>query len=223
MSKSSTLIQINEAVPSESYPVLNCSIQMASFVCFKTYQRVGLNVYLQMLAKQIAPFSGTIDYAKPLSIAYIDEEIQLISTLSGLDNLKLAAKYHQLETMKCIDKRAEQLLKQFNCQRVANKLPAFMSNLEKRLLLIARALMLNPDVLFIEKPFQGLNRYEHNILGDHLISLLSELKITIICSDTTLGFTKKAAQQIIYCDDKVFYDYNQWEHFKKNHNELFTA
>ena len=223
MSNSPALIHAHEAIPVLSYPVLNCSIPKAAFVCFKSYQLVGLDPYFQMLAKHKSPVSGTIDYPRPLTIAYIDEKIQLISSLSGFKNLKLAAEYHQLDTIKHINERAEQLLAQFNCSHISHELPAFMTNLEKVLLLIARALMPEPDILFIEKPFLGLDMHEHNILADHLISLVTDMKLTVVSSDTTLAFTKKAAQQIIYCDDNEFYYYNQWDSFKKRHTELFDA
>jgi len=217
------LIHAHEAVPVSSYPALNCTIPAATFVCFKSYQLVKLGVYLQMLANHNLPISGTIDYPKPLTIAYVDEKIQLISSLSGLNNLKLVAEYHHLDTVKNINERAKQLLEQFNCSHISHELPAFMTNLEKMLLLIARALIAEPDILFIEKPFHGLNMHEHNILGDHLISLVTDMKLTIVSSDTTLAFTEKAAQNIIYCDDKMFYSYNHWDYIKKNHNEIFDA
>lgn len=223
MTSPTTLIQAHEAVPISSYPALNCAIPKAAFVCFKSYQLVELDVYLKMLAKHKSPISGTIDYPKSLTIAYVDEKIQLVSSLSGLNNLKLVAEYHQLDSTQHINDRAEQLLLQFNCSHVSNKLPAYMTNLEKLLLLIARSLMPEPDILLIERPFQGLNLHEHNILGDFLISLVNKMKLTVISSDTTLAFTKKAAKQIIYCDDKEFYTYNQWDIFKKCHTELFNA
>lgn len=217
------LIHTYEAVPASSYPALTCTIPAASFICFKSYQLAEIGIYLQMLAKLKQPASGKIDYHQPLTIAYVDENIQLMSSLSGLSNLKLAAEYHQLDSKKNINERAEQLLMQFNCTHVSHELPAFMTNLEKRLLLIARSLMLNPHILFIEKPFQGLDMNEHNILGDYLISLVTDTKITVVSSFTTFAFTKKAAQQIMYCDDKAFYFYNKWDSFKKHHKELFDV
>ncbi len=223
MPENPDLIQVDEAVPAPLYPALNCTIPAASFICFKSNQRFKLELYLQMLAQHKPPDSGKVDYVKPLNIAYIDENIQLISSLSGLSNLKLAAEYHQLGSSQQISKRAEELLVQFNCLSVSHKLPAFMTNLEKRLLLIARSLMLTPTILLIEKPFQGLEVNEVTLLGNHLISLAVDSKITIISTSMTLDFIKKAAQKIIFFYDREIYLYNEWDDFKKNHNELFDA
>lgn len=223
MSDSPALIHAHEAIPALSYPALNCTLYAATFNCFKSHHLAEFNLYLKMLASLNPPLSGGIDYPKPLSIAYVDENIQLISALSGLCNLKLAAEYHQLETVECINERAEQLLVQFDCTHINQKLPAFMTHLEKRLLLIARSLMLNPDILFIENPFQGLGMKESNILGDHLISLVNDAKIAVVSSFTTLAFIKKAAQNIIFADDKAFYSYNTWDSFKKEHSELLDV
>ncbi|MCK4841384.1 MAG: hypothetical protein KAT04_05820 [Methylococcales bacterium] len=223
MTENSILIHAHDAVPDTHYPAINCTIPSSSFICIKSRQLIELDIYLQMLAKQHLPISGTIDYKDSLAIAYVDEKIQLISSLSGINNLQLAAEYHQFGNPEQISKRAQELLFRFNCLPVGKKLPAFMTNLEKLSLLIARALMLEPDVLFIGKPFQGLNMQEHDILGDHLISLVTDMNITVVSSDTTMAFTKKAAQQIIYCDDNAFYSYNHWNSFKKDLDRLFKS
>jgi len=219
----STLIQAYSASPSAAHPALTCTLASASFICFKSYPLVELDIYLHMLAKQTKAFSGTIDHSPDLKLAYIDKNVRLLSILSGENNLTLAAEYHQLASSEHITKQAEQLLTRFNCNHVRYKLPAFMSTLEKRLLLIARALMLQPHILFIEKPFQGLDMHEHNVLGEHLMALARDLKVTIVSGYTTLSFMKKAAQQIIYCDNKAFYTYNNWHNFKQNHTELFDT
>lgn len=217
----SLLIQSDNATPCATSPALSCQLFSSSFICFKSAPLADLSIYLQMLAKHKPPVSGKIDYQPDLKLAYIDENIQLLSILPGLNNLKLAAEYHQLGTSQQIEERAEHLLTRFNCRHIRLQLPAFMNALEKRLMLIARALMLQPDILFIEKPFQGLNMYEHNILGEHLMAVVNDLKITVISGYTTLAFMKKADPQILYCDNQVFYVYNNWDSFKQSHTELF--
>jgi ABC-type multidrug transport system ATPase subunit len=176
---------------------------------------------MQMLAQQKVARSGSITYPQALKIAYLDSSIQLLSILSGFNNLKLAAEYHQTKNKKQIHRRALQLLEYFQCMHVRYKLPAFMSTLEHRLLLIARALMLEPDILFIDKPFQGLDMQEHNVLGDLLMAITADMQITVVSSAISLAFMKKAAQHIIYCDGQAFYAYNEWGEFSNNHPELF--
>ncbi len=221
---SKILIRTHKAIPEElssiALPSLSCTIPSATFICCKSYH-LELTPYMQMLAQQQIAGSGSITYPQPLNIAYIDTNIQLLSILSGLNNLKLAAEYHQTYKQKQIHRRALQLLAYFQCTHVRYKLPAFMSTLEHRLLLIARALMLEPDILFIDKPFQGLDMHEHNILGDHLMTITTDMQITVVSSAVSLAFMKKAAQQIIYCDDQAFYAYNEWGRFRRHHPELF--
>ncbi len=224
MATETILIQAHQAIPEQllvqTPPPLSCSIPAATFVCCKSYH-LELMPYMQMLAQQQPAGSGRIDYPQALNIAYLDADIQLLSILSGLNNLKLAAEYHQTHTKQHIHQQALQLLEYFQCTQVCHKLPAFMSTLEHRLLLIARALMLEPDILFIDKPFQGLDMYEHDILGTHLINISRELHITVVSSAVSLAFMKKSAQHIIYCDNQAFYAYNEWARFKQQHPELF--
>ena len=92
-------------------------------------------------------------------------------------------------------------------------LPAFMSTLQRRHLLIVRAIMLKPKILFIENPFSGLDRDQVRVFGQYLSGLVKNKDITVITSNANLDFVRSYADQIIYITTANVHVFNHWETF----------
>lgn len=191
------LMKINHAVPDKNLAPLNVDIKAAKLVCFAREDKQPIKDYLWMLAKHKAPYAGDIQYQDNLSIAYLDDTLNLVSVLSGRNNLMLAPQYHQLESKAAFEQRVQTLLADFNCLDVADNLPAFMNNLEKRLLLILRGLMLLPQIFFMVKPFHGLEQVDYKVLNDCLLKLVLDRGITVVTCDTPLKFIEDNAQLVV--------------------------
>lgn len=227
MKNADALICAHAAVPCceelTFLPALTCQINTAGLVCFLGQRFRTLNLYLHMLAGLTEPESGTVEHfvkerVTPAhshfpGIAYLDYNSALLSVLNGLENLKLPALYHQLGTRQQIEQQAQELLKELQYDADHKVLPAFMTMLQKRHLLIARALMLKPQVLFIENPFAGLELEEAAILGQYLATLVENKNITLVTSNANLDFVEHYAQQIIYATGQDFQFFQQWQNF----------
>ena len=227
MKNATVLIQTKLAVPAsnnqQACMPLTYQISSASLVCFLGQRFRVLNIYLQMLAGLIKTRSGEIEhFVKPQitpmhsqfpGIAYLYADSSLLSTLSGIENVKLPALYHQLASRRQIDEQAQQLLNELKYAADHSILPAFMSMLQKRHLLIVRSLMLRPQVLFIENPFDGLELEEAAILGQYLAQLVKTKQITLIISHANLDFVEHYADQIVYATEQEFHFFQQWPHF----------
>lgn len=227
MNQTTTLIHANAAIPffsgNRALKPLTCQINAASIMCFLGQRFSILNIYLHMLAGLSRPQAGSVEYflepqaaPAPLDfpmIAYLSYDCTLLSILNGIDNVKLPALYHQLGTKLQIDEQAKLLLSELQYNADHTVLPAFMSMLQKRHLLIARALMLKPQVLFIENPFAGLELEEAGILGQYLATLVKNKNISLIVSNANLDFVEHYAEQIIYVTEQDFHFFNHWQSF----------
>jgi ABC-type multidrug transport system ATPase subunit len=227
MTNVARLICANAAIPfseeKTAFPPLTCQIEERSLVCFLGQRFNILNLYLETLAGLTEPDSGTVEHfireqstSTPSHfppIAYLSHHSALLSVLNGLENVKLPALYHQLGSREEIEKQAEALINELKYQADYKVLPAFMTMLRKRHLLIARALMLKPQVLFIENPFTGLEIEEATLLGDYLGSLVQNKNLTLITSNATLEFVEHYAKQIIYTTADDFHFFNDWQSF----------
>lgn len=228
MKNAATLIRANAAIPFSTgkpiFAALTCQISAASLVCFLGQRFRVLNIYLQMLAGLTQARTGSIEHfvepqATPIhthfpNIAYLNYNSTLLSVLSGIENVKLPALYHQLGTKAQIDVQAQDLLDELKYDGANHTvLPAFMTMLQRRHLLIARALMLKPQMLFIENPFADLELEEAAILGEYLATLVKNKHITLVTSNANLDFVEHYAEQIIYATEQDFHFFNQWQSF----------
>jgi ABC-type multidrug transport system ATPase subunit len=218
-----TLISAKMAVPVAAMQSLflpfSYDICAAQLICFLGPHFSKLNRYLQMLAGLSEPYSGEVIHflsEKPIDfphIAYLNYNSTLLSVLNGVDNVSLPALYHQFGSQEQIDRKVNNLLQEMNYGADHTLLPAFMSNLQKRHLLIARAIMLEPQIVFIENPFDGLELAEASILGDYLATLVKNKNMTVITSNAHLDFVEHHSQQIIYAAEQEFHFFSQWDHF----------
>ena len=229
MNEKEVLIQVISAIPdNESFTLtesLTCEISTASLVCLLGQHTNTLNAYMEMLAGVNKPYSGSVNYSddflKQISrhiysaIAYIYHNSTLLSILNGVDNVKAPALYHHIASKNEIDREADILLAELEYGADHRLLPAFMSTLQKRHLLIVRAIMLKPKILFIENPFMGLDRQQVRIFGQYLAGLVNEKNITVITSNVNLDFVQSYADQIIYLTSKDIQIFKQRDEFFK--------
>lgn len=216
MNEKQILIQANAATPNSEIPdlisPLSCEIEVGSLVCILGQRINPLNTYMEMLAGIIQPSAGSLDYCDSLlgndsdrhclAVGYIYHDSSLLSILNGIENIKAPAMYHHLGTNDEIDREVELLLAEIDPRANHKQLPAFMDTFQKRYLLIIRAIMLKPKVLFIENPFMNLDREQVRILGEYLAKLVNEKNITVITSNVNLDFVQRYADQIIYLSEE---------------------
>ncbi len=209
MTEKTKLIQAIKAIPytesEEQDDPLTCEINRASLTCILGQKVDCLNRYMEMLAGINQPNAGDINYSDELiqtkhnfAISYLYYNSALVSILNGVSNIKAPALYHQFSSNEEIDKQAEMLLAELETEDNHKVLPAFMNALQKKQLLIIRAIMLKPKVLFIERPFMDLDREQVRILGTYLAKIVREKNISIITSNVNVDFVNRYADQVIF-------------------------
>lgn len=122
----------------------------------------GKTTTIRMLTTQLRPTFGTAMVAgcnivadcqalKP-RIGVVFEHQNIYETLSARDNLRFAARLYRVNNT-----RVEEVLHQVGLEQHTDKPTRTFSNGMKQRLLIARALLHNPEVLFMDEPTRGLD------------------------------------------------------------------
>lgn len=112
---------------------------------------------------------GALDYDKLLifrrRIGYLQVGDGLLQNLTLRANIGLPLQYASDHRMKEVAIRVDQLLEQFHLTDVASLRPAAVNEEYRRRAAIARAVALDPGLLVLEAPFDGLTgRAAHEIL-----------------------------------------------------------
>ena len=117
---------------------------------------------------------------------------------------------------------AEKLMSEINIKNLSNKKYVNLSDGEKQIALIARALINKPDILILDEPVANLD-YKSRFFVIDRIDELSKLDTNILCITHDISIISKIYKRIILLKDrKIIADGNQKEIIKRKHiNKLF--
>ena len=140
----------------------------------------GKTTTVGMLTTRVRPTSGqamvgTIDVVSdPVhargQLAVVPQRSNLDRSISIRRNLRFHAAYHGVPAAEA-ESRADQLLEQFGLRERGDTKPDFFSGGQAQRVMIARALMHQPQVLFLDEPTTGLDPAARLFVWDRLREL----------------------------------------------------
>ncbi len=180
--------------------------------------------YLRVLAGADRPAAGSVsllghavedlDAATALRlrlrIGYVASYLRLLSVLSGWANVLLAARYHAVADETTLEERARALIEPLRDAGEPNELPAYMSQLQQMHLSMARALMLEPDFLFAEDPFRGLEADERERLARYIGEVAPRHAGCMVVATDDSAFARDHADRIVVVSPQGHGDFAEW-------------
>lgn len=127
-----------------------------------------------------------------LGVGYLPQEPSVFRKLTVEENIMLVL---QMTSMKKVEQKelCEKLLKEFNLEKVRDRVGQVLSGGERRRVEIARALSTNPKFILLDEPFTGVDPISINDIQD-LITSLKDKGIGIIITDHNVRET------LVICD-----------------------
>lgn len=143
---------------------------------------VGKSSLLKVLAGLMLPSSGdflingvpvqalTFEEFLPfrMKIGYCSDQGGLLSNRTLKDNLTLPLLYHQLCSVEEAEEKANHYLDLFRIREFATERPSSVSRGMQKSVLLARALILSPEILILDDPTAGLGREEKSLLKERI-------------------------------------------------------
>lgn len=152
----------------------------------------GRSTLLKMVGALLIPKSGSViinDQAVSeqtfeeflptrLKIGYSFEYAGLLSNRTLRDNLLLPIRYHSLVTPAEADRRVDELIKIFGLSHVSHQRPYAVSGSQRKACVLARAFVLDPELVLLDEPFGGLSNSMIETFKDfvHLMRKNANLK-----------------------------------------------
>jgi ABC-2 type transport system ATP-binding protein len=158
---------------------LNLRVEGGKFYGFLGPNGAGKSTTIKMLTGLLAPTSGTMrilgedmtDATKAREIkrrvGVVPEELALFDNLTGREYLTFVGRMYQLP-MVTVRERCQELLAMMNLDSEEKKLTLEYSHGMKKKLTLAAALIPNPDLLFLDEPFEGVDAVASRVLRDTL-------------------------------------------------------
>lgn len=187
-----------------SIPAL--SIQEGEILGIMGPNGAGKSTLLKLLSLLDSPSEGNLSFMDTeLSGQNISIEMRrkfaialqqsLLLNTSVYQNVALGLKLRKLPK-KTIKEKVEYWLNMFNIAHLAKKHAHHLSGGEAQRVNLARAMVLNPDVLFLDEPFSALD-------FPTKVQLLKELKEILKSTETTTVFVSHDMLEIKYLTDRL--------------------
>lgn len=174
---------------------ISFTVETGEIFGFLGHNGAGKTTSIRMLTGQLRPTAGHARVAgcdvvkeqrrlKPL-IGVVSENQNLYERMSGRENLALAARLYGTET-----KRIDEVLKQVGLIDRANENTRNYSNGMKQRIVIARALLHRPQIIFLDEPTSGLDP----VVGRDIRRLVLELAREGVTVFLTTHYMEEADQ-----------------------------
>jgi ABC-2 type transport system ATP-binding protein len=158
---------------------LDLRVEAGTFYGFLGPNGAGKSTTIKMLTGLLAPTQGAMrilgeDLADPdrarevkRRVGVVPEDLALFDNLTACEYLTFIGRMYRLP-LPTIRQRCEELLAIMNLDDEKKKLTLEYSHGMKKKLALAAALIPNPDLLFLDEPFEGVDALSSRILRDTL-------------------------------------------------------
>ncbi|OGV72814.1 MAG: multidrug ABC transporter ATP-binding protein [Lentisphaerae bacterium RIFOXYB12_FULL_65_16] len=158
---------------------LDLQIETGKFYGFLGPNGAGKSTTLKMLTGLLAPSSGTMrildeNLADPRQalaakrrVGVVPENLALFDNLTAREYLTFIGRMYGMP-LETVRERSQELLAVMDLENEEKKLTVEFSHGMKKKLALAAALLPNPEVLFLDEPFEGVDPVASRVLRDTL-------------------------------------------------------
>ena len=158
---------------------IDLRVERGTFYGFLGPNGAGKSTTIKMLTGLLAPTSGTMrilgeDIGRPdralevkRRVGVVPENLSLFENLTGREYLTLIGRMYLLPRA-TVRERTEELLAMMGLADEEKKLALEYSHGMRKKLALAAALLPNPEVLFLDEPFEGVDAVASRVLRDTL-------------------------------------------------------
>lgn len=155
---------------------LNLQIKQGSFTALLGPNGAGKSTTMNMLIGLLTPTAGEVTYQARTKVGVVFQSSVLDGALTVQENLQIRAKqYHHVARDKVAVVSQQLGLTEFIKQRYET-----LSGGQKRRVDIARALLNDPDILFLDEPTTGLDIQTRTAIWTLLRHLQAERQLTVV-------------------------------------------
>ena len=186
----------------------------------------GKSTFLRCLNRLEQPTSGTITFEgvditnapeKQLykvreKMGMVFQHFYLFPHLTIRNNLTLAPVKLHLMTKDEANARADEMLKKVGLYDKAESYPEMLSGGQKQRIAIARALVMQPDVMLFDEPTSAL---DPEMVGEvlNLMKQLADEGMTMVVVTHEMGFAREVGSRILFIENGIIAEENAPEEF----------
>jgi ABC-2 type transport system ATP-binding protein len=185
---------------------LDLQVERGRFYGFLGPNGAGKSTTIKMLTGLLAPTTGSIsilgeevrDFARARDlkrrIGVVPENLALFDNLTAREYLTFIGRMYLLP-VPTVRERCQELLTMMSLEQEEKKLTLEYSHGMKKKLALAAALIPNPDLLFLDEPFEGVDAVASRVLRD-ILKRVVERGATVFLTSHVLEIVEKLCTDV---------------------------
>ncbi len=185
----------------------------------------GKTVLLESMAGFHHPEEGVVCYDKtdveeiPLErrrIGFVYQDYSLFPHMKVKDNIQFGLKMHKVPKREC-HRISEEMMEKLGISHLKNRHPNTLSGGEKQRVSIARALVLKPEILFMDEPFSALDPNTKVKMYELMKDIHRELNCTIVFVTHDFHEARRLADRVAVMIDGEIREICEVDNLFQNH------
>lgn len=203
---------------------LDLAVGRGEMVCLIGPKATGKTQLLRALAGLEPPAAGTVDLLGRRTAAldaegwldlrrraaFITSDAPLLSVVEAVVNVTLPALYHRIGEPAAVRAEAIALLEKLGWHGDLTLLPAFLDEHQRRLLALARCLILKPVVLFVDEPFRMIDVSGWRHFGAVFEGLVRDDRLAVLMVTHNLPFVRASGARVLFCGSRGPRHFDGW-------------
>ncbi|MCU4676063.1 ABC transporter ATP-binding protein [Catenovulum sp. 2E275] len=202
LDKVSHYYMTDEGKPVQALKDVSFSIKKNEFVAVVGPSGCGKSTLLKLLSGLMQPTHGSVNiFGTPVTeprdeIGIVFQQPTLLPWLNVSNNVLFPIKHKRGRVTQQEKEQANSLIKMVGLEDFATRMPGELSGGMQQRVGIARALLLDPDILIMDEPFSALDALTREEMGFDLLRIWNE-------SPKTVLFITHSISEAVLLADKV--------------------
>lgn len=187
---------------------IDFSIRRHEFIAVVGPSGCGKSTLLRLVSGLLLPSQGTVSvFDRPVTqprddVGIVFQKASLLPWLSAKKNVLFPLKHKYGGYSVKDEQRADELLEMLGLSQFADSLPSALSGGMQQRLGIARALLLDPDILLMDEPFSALDALTREQIGFDLLRIWQEKPKTVLFITHSISEAVLLADRVLVMSER---------------------